>query len=435
MSVRHTRRAGLRSTPNTPGSRTPSAPTSTPPTNHDGYRVGEAGYRRITVALFAAGVATFALIYSTQALLPEFPRAFSVSAAQSTLSVSLTTIGLGVALLVAGPLSEVVGRTRLIHLSLAASAVVAVACAVAPTWEVLLGLRLLQGVTLAGLPAVATAYLREELHPGTHARAAGVYIGGTAIGGMTGRLVTGPIADAADWRWALAAIAAVGLVCALVVGLLLPPSRNFVTAPAGSGHLTAMTRRAVSDPALLALYAMGACSAGAFVAVYNALGFRLTSAPFDLGLGAAGLVFLVYPIGTLGSMVAGRLADRFSRRGVVPVGCLITVAGVLLTLAGSLPIVVLGLAVMTAGFFAVHGVASGWVPTRAHAGGVAAGQAASLYLFAYYLGASLFGSLTGRAWTVGAWPAVVQLASALVVVSGLLAVWLRHTPSLDPLRR
>jgi MFS transporter, YNFM family, putative membrane transport protein len=403
--------------------------------HHDGYRIGEAGYRRITAALFAAGVATFALIYSTQALLPEFPRAFSVSAAQSTLSVSLTTIGLGVALLVAGPVSEVVGRTRLIHLSLAASAVVAVACAVAPTWEVLLGLRLLQGVTLAGLPAVATAYLREELHPGTHARAAGVYIGGTAIGGMTGRLVTGLVADVAGWRWALAAIAVVGLGCVVVVLLLLPASRHFVAVPARVGRLAAMTRRALRDPALLSLYAIGACSVGAFVAVFNALGFRLTSAPFDLGLGTAGLVFLVYPIGTLGSMVAGRLADRFSRRGVVPVGCLVFLAGVLLTLPASLPLVVLGLAVMTAGFFAVHGVASGWVATRAHAGGVAAGQAASLYLFAYYLGSSVFGSLTGRAWTVGAWPAVVLLASALVVVTGGLALWLRRTPSLDPVRR
>jgi YNFM family putative membrane transporter len=41
---------------------------------------------------------------------------------------------------------------------------------------------------------------------------------------------------------------------------------------------------------------------------------------------------------------------------------------------------------LSAGFFTVHGVASGWVPTRAHAGGVASGQVASLYLFAYYLG-------------------------------------------------
>jgi len=404
---------------------------SSAPQVHDGYRTGESGYRRISIALFAAGVATFALIYSTQALLPEFTGAFSISAAQSTLSVSLTTIGLGVTLLVAGPVSEVVGRTRLIHFSLVASAVVAVACALAPTWEVLLALRLLQGITLAGLPAVATAYLREELHASTHARAAGLYIGGTAIGGMTGRLVTGPIAEVANWRWALGAIAVFGLVCAVVVRLLLPASRNFVAAPARIGSLAAMARRAVSDRALLALYAIGACSVGAFVAVFNSLGFRLTSAPFDLGLGAAGLVFLVYPIGTVGSIVAGRLADRYSRRAVVPVGCLIAVAGVLLTLSGSLPVVVLGLAVMTAGFFTVHGVASGWVPTRAHAGGIASGQAASLYLFAYYLGSSVFGSLTGRAWTVGAWPGVVVLAAALYLVSGLLAMWLRRTPPLD----
>jgi YNFM family putative membrane transporter len=405
-----------------------------PSTSNEGYRVGEPGYRRVTIALFAAGVTTFALIYSTQALLPEFSRTFSVSAAQSTLSVSLTTIGLGAALLAAGPISEVVGRTRLIHLSLGVSAVVAAACAVAPTWDVLLGLRLLEGVTLAGLPAVATAYLREELHPRTHARAAGVYIGGNAIGGMTGRLVTAPIADLAGWRWALAAVAALGLVCAVVVWLLLPASRHFTAAPARIGHLARMTRRALGDPALLALYTIGACSAGAFVAVYNATGFRLTSAPFDLPLGVAGLIFLLYAVGTVGSIVAGRLADRFSRRAVVPVGCLVTIAGVLLTLPDVLALVVVGLGVMTAGFFAVHGVASGWVPARAHAGGVASGQAASLYLFAYYLGSSVFGTVTGRAWTVGGWSGVVLLASGLVVVTGLLAVWLRRTPSLDPLR-
>ena len=85
---------------------------------------------------------------------------------------------------------------------------------------------------------------------------------------------------------------------------------------------------------------------------------------------------------------------------------------------------------MTAGFFAVHGVASGWVPVRAHAGGVAPAQAASLYLFAYYLGSSVFGNLAGRAWTGGAWPAVVVLALALLVVAGALAVWLRRTPAL-----
>ena len=262
-----------------------------PGPRHEGYRAGDPEYRRIAVALFAAGVATFALLYSTQALLPVLARAFSLSAGQSTLSLSLTTAGLGVALLVTGPVSEVLGRTRLIRLSLTASGLVALACAVAPSWDVLLGLRLVQGIALAGLPAAATAYLREETHPGTYSRAAGLYIGGTALGGLTGRLVTSAVADAAGWRWALAAIAAVGLGCAAVVVLTLPPSRNFTPAPVRAGTLAAMIRRAVSDPALLALYAIGCCSMGAFVTIFNAMSFRLTSAPFDLSAGAAGLVF------------------------------------------------------------------------------------------------------------------------------------------------
>jgi MFS transporter, YNFM family, putative membrane transport protein len=314
----------------------------------------------------------------------------------------------------------VLGHTRLIHLSLMASCLVALACALAPSWDVLLGLRLVQGITLAGLPAVATACLREETHPSTYPRAAGLYIGGTALGGLTGRLVTGAVADAAGWRWALAAIAAVGLACAAVVKFTLPPSRNFTPAPVRAGPLAAMIRRAVSDPGLLALYAIGGCSMGAFVTIFNAVGFRLAAVPFHLSAGAAGLVFLVYPAGSLSSAFAGRMAGRFSRRTVVSASCLLAAAGVLATLPGSLPAIVVGLAVMTAGFFGMHGVVSGWVPARAHAGGVASAQAASLYLFAYYLGSSMFGTLAGPAWSLHKWPAVAALALALFLACGLL---------------
>ncbi|GIF40327.1 MFS transporter [Actinoplanes xinjiangensis] len=384
-------------------------------------------YHRACLALFAAGVATFALLYSTQALLPQLSAAFGVTPAQSSWSLSLATLGLGVALLVTGPLSEKVGRTPLIHLSLTLSAMVGLACAFAPTWHTLLGLRLAQGVALAGLPAVATAYLREELPAGRQARAAGLYIGGTALGGMTGRLLSSVVAEAYGWRLALAAVAAVGLVCAVIVASLLPASRNFAAGP----HV-ALSRRAFTDPALLSLYGIGAVAMGAFVAVYNAMGFRLTSEPFALGAAAAGAVFLVYPAGTLSSAVSGRLADRYGRRAVMPFGCLLTAAGLALTVPDVLALTVVGLAVMTAGFFCVHGVASGWVPVRAHANGVPAGQAASLYLFAYYAGSSVFGNLAGTAWSSGAWPGVVLLASACLVAGALLATSLRRVPSLLP---
>ena len=402
------------------------------PVDTEGHLPGSADYRRVVGALFAAGVATFALLYSTQALLPDLSDAFGVGTAESTFTLSLTTLGLGVALLVAGPASDVIGRTRLIHASLAASAVVALACAAAPTWSSMLLLRLLLGVALAGLPAVATAYLREELHPSSHARATGLYVGGTALGGMIGRLVTGAGAEVAGWRWALAAAGLVGLGCAVATRVLLPPSTRFVPSPPGVRLLLRRTVRAVSDPALLALYGIGGCSMGMLVAVFNTLGFRLEAAPFHLGIGAASLVFLVYPLGTVSSTVSGRLADRLGRRAVLPVGCALALAGLWLTLASSLTAVVVGLGLLVAGFFVVHGVASGWVPARAHAGGVATAQAASLYLFAYYLGSSVFGSVAGPAWSGAGWPGVVVLATLLLAVTSALAVVLRRTPVLVP---
>jgi YNFM family putative membrane transporter len=396
------------------------------------YRAGTAGYRRVMVAMFAAGMATFVLLYDIQALLPELVKAYDVSPARGTLALSLTTAALAVALLVAGPLSEVVGRTRLIHVALWSSAAVAVATALAPSWEVLLGLRVLQGVTLAGLPAVATAFLREELHPSAHGRAFGLYIGGTALGGMAGRLVTAPVADLAGWRWGLAAAAAFAVVSAALVAWLLPASRHFAPRPASARAVATMARAALRDRALLALYVLGACAVGALVAVLNALGFRLSAAPYGLSVGTISLVYLVYALGTVSSAVSGRVADRIGRRATIPVGCAIALGGVLLTLSGSLGFVVLGVAALTVGFFCIHGLASGWVTSRAHLAGVSTGQAAAFYLFAYYVGSSVFGNLGSAAWSHLGWSGVVALSSALLLTVSAMVAVLRRTPALAP---
>lgn len=393
-----------------------------------GHLPGSSSYRRTMLAMFAAGMATFVLLYATQAVLPEFSAAFGVSPAQATLTLSVTTAALAVSLLVAGPLSETFGRTRLILIAVWAAGVIALLCAFAPTWHALLGLRLALGIALAGLPAVATAYLREELHVSAQARAAGLYIGGTALGGMMGRLLTGPIADHFGWRWGLAAAAIFALLCAGAVTLLLPVSQNFRSRPASLHGIAEMVRGSLRDPALLSLYLIGGCAMGALVAVFNTLGFRLISPEFGLGLGVVSLLYLVYPLGTVSSTVSGRLADRLGQRAIMPVGCLMALAGVALTVSGALPLIVLGLAVLTAGFFVIHGLASGWVAARAHAGGNSASQAAAFYLFTYYVGSSVFGSLAGTAWSSAGWNGVALFASGLLAVTLLLAITLRHIP-------
>ncbi len=375
-------------------------------------------------------MAVFASLYATQPLLPELSRTFALTPAASGLSISLTTLGLAVGLLVAGPVSERFGRTRLVHLSLAAATLLGLVCAFSLSWPLLLTGRALQGFALAGLPAVGVAYLTEELHREVAGRAIGLYVGGNAIGGMLGRLLSGVLDDLGGWRLAVGGIAVLSGVCAGVVRWLLPPSRRFVPAPSGFRVLVTRSRRVLTDPVLLGLYALAALLMGAFVAVFNALGFRLEAPPYGLSSTAAGLVFVVYALGSVASALAGRLADRFGRRPVVGVAVAVMLAGLGLTAVRPLVGVVAALAVMTIGFFAAHGVASGWVAARAGAGGRATAQAASAYLVAYYVGSSIGGVVVGRAWSSSGWSGVQLLTGSFVATGLAISLLLSRSTSL-----
>lgn len=327
-------------------------------------------------------------------------------------------------------MSERFGRTRLVHLSLGAAALLGLLCALSPTWSLLLAGRTLQGFALAGLPAVGVAYLNEELHREVAGRATGLYIGGNAIGGMLGRLLAGVLDDLGGWRLAVGGIGVLAAGCTVAVLLLLPPSRRFVPGRGGLAVVLVNSRRVLSDPVLVGLYALAALLMGAFVAVFNALGFRLQAPPYALSSAAAGLVFVVYALGSVGSAAAGRLADRFGRRPVVPVAVVVMLVGLLVTAVTPLPGVIAGLAVMTIGFFAAHGVASGWVAARAGAGGRATAQAASSYLFAYYAGSSVGGAVVGRAWSSSGWLGVLALTGALVAGALVVTILLSRSTSL-----
>jgi YNFM family putative membrane transporter len=387
------------------------------PVPEGGLRPGDPQLRRASIALLLAGITTFALLYSTQPLLPQLATAFHVSPAQSALSLSLATVTLAIGLLIAGPVSEVIGRRPVMLASLFGSAVIAVLCAAAPNWPALLAARAIEGLTLAGLPAVGVAYLREEVADSAVGRVIGLYIGGNAIGGLSGRLICSALAQWGGWRAALLGIAVLGSICAVAVAILLPPSARFVPAPAGLRALGQRTAGALGDPVLLSLYLLGALIMACFVGIYNALGFRLEGPPYGLSTSAVGLVFGVYLFGTVSSTVAGQLVDRLGRVVVVPVSAALMLVGALVTLAHPVPVIILGLSILTIGFFGAHGVASGWVAARAHLAGRPVAQSASLYLVLYYVGSSIGGALSGIAWKSGGWPAVVQMASALAVAS------------------
>lgn len=386
------------------------------------HRPGEAGYRRLILALFGAGVATFAALYTTQPLLGILASHFKIPASHAAWSVSAATLLLGIGMLAAGPLSDRWGRTRMIKGSLAVTALLGIACSVVPSWPVLLVLRAAQGLALAGAPAVALVYLREEVHISVQPRSTGLYIAGTALGGMTGRLVTGGVSDLAGWRWGLAAVAALGGLCAILVMFTLPASRHAprpsAAAAVGSDWCDALraAHRAIRDRRLACLYLIAFTAMGAFVAVYNVLGLRLTAAPYRMSVFEASLVFCVYPLGSAGSAAAGRLSERLGRPAVIVAGGLFAVAGVAVSVASPLPVIVVGLAMITAGFFAAHGIASGWAASQGHRRR-AASQASAFYLLAYYAGSSVFGELGTSLWESGRWTAVAIMVGVLLLIA------------------
>lgn len=397
-----------------------------------GYQPGSTQYRRVVAALFLAGLASFATIHSTQPLLPEIAASFGLSPATSTLSLSATTLSLGVAMLFIGPLSDALGRVRVIHASLLVGALLTIALSFVRSWELLVVLRAVSGIVLAGLPAVAVPYLREEVDRASAARATGLYIGGTGLGGMSGRLLAGLAADFWGWSGGLLAVGLLALVSALVVVAILPPSRGFVPTELRPQALWLNTRRALSDPGLLALDAIGFLSMGALGATFNAVGFRLSREPYSLSPGLIGLVFGVYALGSVASARAGRLADRIGPRPVVVGALVLGGVGELVTLASPLPVVIAGIALVTIGFFACHGVVSAWVGARAARVGAGAGQASSLYLFWYYVGSAVAGTVAGAVWSAGGWGLVVAMTASMFALGVPLAVAVRQARNRAP---
>jgi len=73
---------------------------------------------------------------------------------------------------------------------------------------------------------------------------------------------------------------------------------------------------------------------------------------------------------------------------------------------------------ITFGFFAAHGIASGWAASWGHRRG-AASQASAFYLLAYHIGALIFGELGTSLWESGRWPAVATMSGVLLFIAAI----------------
>lgn len=375
---------------------------------------GTPQFIRVTLALFSAGLATFALLYCVQPIMPVLSQDFGVSPAASSLSLSAATGLLAIGLLFTGPISDAVGRKNVMVVGLMLAAVCTLICSVMTSWHAILVMRALVGLSLSGVAAVAMTYLSEEIHPSVVAFSMGLYISGNSIGGMSGRLITGVLTDFVSWRTAIAVIGVFALLSAAMFWKILPASTHFRASSLRPRKLLINFKLHWRDSGLPLLFAEGFLIMGSFVTMFNYIGYRLLGAPYHLSQAIVGVLSIAYLMGTYSSPKAGALTVVYGR-GPVLIGALVLMLiGILITALSPVWLVFIGMAMVTGGFFAAHSVASGWIGKRARR---AKGQASSLYLFSYYAGSSVAGTLGGLFWNKFSWGGITAYICVMLIMA------------------
>lgn len=385
----------------------------------DYIQKGSKQFLLANLALFAAGFITFANLYSTQPLLPQFSVEFQISPATASLSLSVATVSLAISLLLFGSLSEAWGRKIIMTVSIVAASLCTIMLTFTPSFEALLVIRALQGFVFAGVPAIAMAYLGEEIDSSSLGIAMGLYISGNSIGGLAGRIIMGTMTDLFSWQMGMLVLGLLSLVISLYFIWALPPSKHFTPRPLKLVALTKSLLQHLRDTVLVSLFGIGFLLMGSFVTLYNYISYKLLGPPYYLSATIVGWIFIVYLVGTFSSAWFGTLSDRFGRPFVLLAGIVIMLCGAVCTLPMQLWIKIIGIVIFTFGFFGAHSIASGAVSARAKHDKA---QASALYLFAYYIGSSIGGTTGGFFWQHYGWNGIVLFITAMLICAGILAI-------------
>ena len=391
----------------------------------DGYTPQSPMYRKVILAMVGAGLASFNALYCTQALLPVLSEDLHVTPATASLTVSATTGMLALSIIPASIISERFGRKRVIMLS-ALSATLLGLLPLSMSVGMLITLRGLQGIAVAGVPATAMAYLSEEIHPKHVPQVMGLYVAGTSVGGLSGRVIPSGVLEFASWRWALAATVAVAIIFAFITSWALPDQQRFQPKRLTFRSEFSAIAQHMKNPRLSALFTLAFLFMGAFVSLYDYVGYRLTG-HFGLNEGVAGAIFFLYLSGTWSATQAGTMVHKFGRARVLVGSIVGMMIGMAVLFSPELISSILGILLFTACFFAAHSVVSGWVGVVATTNRA---EASSMYFFCYYMGSSIVGWLSGHVLHSWEWGGLVVWLLAGLAIATMIALFIaRTTPS------
>lgn len=370
--------------------------------------------------MFFGSLVAFGAEYCVQPIIPLFTDAFGLDPAAASLAVSFGTGGMAFSMLAIACLAGRLPRRKVMAVALIVSALLAVLMAISDSFGLILLLRLCQGILLAGFPAMAIAYINEEFEPSIIGAAIGIYVSGTSVGGLVGRITLSTLTDFFSWRTALLALGIAYVVTGIIFWLSLPKENHILSDDAGPTSIRRDFWRLLHNARLMEVYAVALCVMGAFVCTYNFISYVLLAAPYNLSQTAVGFVYGLYLVGTASSTIMGRLSDRMGNGEVLVLSVALMLVGNLLSLAEWLPPKLIGVGLLTYGFFGAHSAACGWAG-RLDSSDKA--RISALYMFFYYMGGSIVGTLGGKFLTTWGWPGIVAFLT--FVLSIALAVSLK----------
>ena len=360
------------------------------------------------VVFFLAATA-FSTVYITQPVLPILTREFHADPARVSFTVSAVILGIAISILPIGILAD---RLPIHRIILTGGIVVAGCSAVAALthdlWTLII-VRFIQGLFIPTLTTCLVAYLARSLPVERLNVVMGSYVSATVTGGLGGRLLGGWLHPPAHWRYAFVTAAVL-----LVIATLLAARRLREPAPAPHHASSDVSfRDMVRRPELLRLFLVAFASFFVFSSVFNFLPFYLAGPPLDVPLQFITALYLTYVLGIVIGPLAGGFSNRFGSGMTMTCGAALLGTGLLLTLVPALPAIVLALAAVCAGYFAVHASAVGALNQRLASG---RGRANALYVLFYYVGGWSGITASGFAYAFGAWPAVVGLCLTMLAV-------------------
>jgi predicted MFS family arabinose efflux permease len=378
------------------------------------------------LAVGLAGYCAFINLYSPQAILPMLSQEFGATAAEISTIITVSTLAVALTAPFTGAIADVLGRKRVIVAAMFVLVVPTVMVGLSESLSAIIFWRAVQGLVLPPIFAVAVAYIGDEWPQQEAATAAGIYSSGSSLGGFSGRLFVGLIADLISWQAGFFALAGIAFAGALAVALLLPHERKFV----GSEGLAASGRQMLAhlrNGQLVATYAVGFGVLFNFVCTFTYVSFHLAAAPYELSASWLGALFVVYLTGSLLTPWTGWAVGRFGRRRFMVRVIALWGVGIALTLAPSLPLIILGLAISAGCGLICQAISTAYVTITAKAG---RSSAVGLYVTSFYVGGSFGAAFGGIAWSVGAWPACVALVAAMLAMLAAIVFfgWTRRVP-------